>query len=219
MSWYGGIDASSWAPAAASYFGGERRNKTQEQQAQQQIDFQRDMSNTAYQRSMADMKKAGINPILAAKLNPASTPPGSMAIIEDSITAGINTGLQASQTAADTDKKEQETAILELDKRLKEAVMPTIETIDGIIEKTNKFFDTIKSGQAGESIYQQAKKVFMKITGLKAGPSFYKGLNLDNVPQKHKEGIYKMMPQEYANFLRLRQKSKGKILPKSPQRK
>lgn len=47
------------------------------QQAQANRDWQTQMSNTAYQRAMADMRAAGLNPILAANLGGASTPGGA----------------------------------------------------------------------------------------------------------------------------------------------
>jgi len=44
-------------------------------------DFQREMSNSAYQRAVKDLKLAGLNPILAAKTGGATTPSGSTAQI------------------------------------------------------------------------------------------------------------------------------------------
>jgi len=44
-------------------------------------DFQREMSNTSYQRAVADLRRAGLNPILAAKTGGASTPGGATAQI------------------------------------------------------------------------------------------------------------------------------------------
>lgn len=57
--------------------------KSAKRRASEQMDYQTDMSNTAYQRVMEDMRKAGLNPILAGKLGGASTPSGAMAATPD----------------------------------------------------------------------------------------------------------------------------------------
>lgn len=66
-----------------------QNNSWNAEQALKQQEFQREMSNTAHQREVADLKAAGLNPVLSASAQGATTPNGAMASSNGS-TAMIN---------------------------------------------------------------------------------------------------------------------------------
>ena len=78
----------------------QQNNAWSAEQAQKQMDFQREMSNTAHQREIADLKAAGLNPVLSAKLGGASTPTGAAAQGDASGTSAIVDLLQMAMSTA-----------------------------------------------------------------------------------------------------------------------
>ena len=81
--------------SALGFLGQERTNRQNIKMSRAQMAFQERMSSSAYQRAMTDMRRAGLNPILAGKVGGASSPTGSLPNIG-------NAGAAAAAAAANT---------------------------------------------------------------------------------------------------------------------
>ncbi|AJK28257.1 putative minor capsid protein [Eel River basin pequenovirus] len=151
--------AGSALGAAASGLGSFFQNREAARSVDKQIAFQRESRQNAYQWAMADMRKAGLNPILAYKQGGAAPAAGAsyqpsnvLGEAVNSARANAQAAAQLKQLRASADNLQQDTA-----KKLEETHKTAVEGANAL--KRGRILDaaaTSAKAQAQADIHKEA---------------------------------------------------------------
>ena len=138
-----------WGQIAAAAVGGLLANKGQRDanaasaaSTQAQMDFQERMSNTAHQREVADLRAAGLNPILSAKYGGSSTPGGAQYVAQNTMAQAATNASTLMEAMARVNKLDADAEVA----RKNAGIRAPISSFGKDIDSTYRFIrDMIKS--------------------------------------------------------------------------
>jgi len=126
--------------ALSGYLSQEETNQANSAQAQRAMNFSERMSNTSWQRGMADMRAAGLNPIFAYKTGGASTPVGSQATMVNPMTAAGDVLSKTSSSAVALSQNKRQMKLLEQKAQLANQQKAHVSAQTGLAGQTEDLY-------------------------------------------------------------------------------
>ncbi|AXL15308.1 DNA pilot protein [Microviridae sp.] len=142
---YGAMAGGAAGSALSASYGAENQQQASKKMAREQMAFQERMSNSAHQRAMADLKKAGLNPILAAQ-QPASTPGGAMGQAQNIEGAGIQAATQTAQAMANVQQTQANVNLQNRQAQKAQYETGPIGKAQAVIDQVGESYDKLPDG-------------------------------------------------------------------------